>query len=417
LTSAFALLALMVQEVRIIIMNDETRDTLFQPLELPCGTVLKNRIIKSAMSDSLGDGRGNPTDAQIRLYERWADGGVAAMIVGEVQGSPNFAEKPGNLVLRPDSDFSKFEELARRGAANGAQLWLQLGHAGAMAHPPISTPKGPSVIDIPGLSCKALTLEEVRNLPSQFARSARIAQSLGFGGVQVHAAHGFLLSQFLSPLFNNRDDEYGGSIESRMRLLIEVVDEVRDAVDGQFVVAVKLNATDQLEGGFEEADALTVVSALDKTGIDVIDISGGTYFPGAKSASDRAGAGPYFLDFAKRAQEQTGKPLMVTGGFKTLEQAAGAISDGGANLVGLARALALDPIFPNRWLKNESGDPVFPQFTSPPDGGITAWYTMRLTQIGQDAEKDEVPDLAATVRAYDDRDNSRVAAWNDRFRN
>jgi 2,4-dienoyl-CoA reductase-like NADH-dependent reductase (Old Yellow Enzyme family) len=398
-------------------MNNKDHNALFQPLELPCGTVLKNRIVKSAMSDSLGNGRGNPTHAQIRLYERWASGGVAAMIVGEVQGSPNFAEKPGNLVLCPDSDCAKFKELARKGAANGAQLWLQLGHAGAMAHPPISTPKGPSTIDIPGLSCKALTLEEVHNLPSEFARTARIAQSLGFGGVQIHAAHGFLLSQFLSPLFNKRDDEYGGSIESRMRLLIEVVDEVREAVDAPFVVAVKLNATDQLEGGFEEVDALAVVSALDKTGVDLIDISGGTYFPGAKSASDGAGAGPYFLDFAKRARERTGKPLMVTGGFKTLGQAVSAMSGGGADLIGLARALVLDPALPNHWLENQSGDPVFPQFASPPSGGITAWYTMRLTQLGQDCESGEIPDLAATVRAYDDRDKGRVAVWNDHFRN
>ena len=400
----------------LIVMNDKNHRALSQPLELTCGTILKNRIVKSAMSDSLGDGCGNPTDTQIRLYERWADGGAAAMIVGEVQGSPNFAEKPGNLVLCPDSDHARFRELARRGATNGAQLWLQLGHAGAMAHPPISTPKGPSVIDLPGLVCESLTLEEVQNVPTEFARTARLAQSLGFGGVQIHAAHGFLLSQFLSPLFNHRSDEYGGAIESRMRLLIEVVDEVRAAVDAQFVVAVKLNATDQLEGGFEESDALAVVSALDKTGIDLIDISGGTYFPGAKSASDSAGAGPYFLDFAKRARERTGKPLMVTGGFKTLAQAVNAIAGGGADLVGLARALVLEPALPNRWLENQAGNPAFPRFASPPEGGITAWYTMRLTQLAEDRETDEIPDLVNSIRDYDDRDTGRVETWNNHFR-
>jgi 2,4-dienoyl-CoA reductase-like NADH-dependent reductase (Old Yellow Enzyme family) len=396
-------------------MNNKPINKLFQPLELPNGALLKNRIIKSAMSDSLGDGRGNPTDPQIRLYERWAGGGVAAMIVGEVQGSPDFAEKPGNLVLRQDSDLARFKELARKGACNGAQLWLQLGHAGAMAHPPISMPKGPSALDIPGLSCAALTLEEIRNLPSEFARTARLAQSLGFGGVQIHAAHGFLLSQFLSPLFNNRDDAYGGSIESRMRILIEVVDVVRNAVDDDFTIAVKLNATDYLEGGFEEADAIAVVAALDRTGIDLIDISGGTYFPGAKSASDRAAAGPYFLEFAKWAQEKTRKPLMVTGGFKSLEQAVSAVSGGDADLIGLARALVLDPDLPNRWLVNKSSDVEFPQFESPPEGAITAWYTMRLTQIGLDCELDKNPDLEDIVRIYEERDRERVSLWNDRF--
>ncbi len=180
-----------------------------------------------------GDGCGNPTDAQIRLYQRWADGGVAVMIVGEVQGSPHFAEKPGNLVLRSDSELALFKELARKGASNEAHLWLQLGHAGAMAHPPISTPKGPSVIDISGLTCKAFTLEEVRSLPTEFARTARKAQSLGFNGVQIHAAHGFLLSQFLSPLFNKRDDEYGGSIDARMRLLIRLSGKPRRSGRGR----------------------------------------------------------------------------------------------------------------------------------------------------------------------------------------
>lgn len=367
------------------------------------------------MSDSLGDGCGNPTAEQIRLYERWAEGGVAAMIVGEVQGSPNFAEKPGNLVLRPDADLAQYRELARKGASNGAQLWLQLGHAGAMAHPPISTPKGPSAIDITGLSCTALTLQEIRNLPFEFAQTALLAQSAGFGGVQIHAAHGFLLSQFLSPLFNKREDAYGGSIESRMRVLIEVVNEVRNAVGASFTVSVKLNATDQLQGGLEESDALAVVSALDKTDVDLVDISGGTYFPGAKSASDSAGVGPYFIDFAKRARTLTSKPLMLTGGFKRLDQAVGALCDGSAELIGLARALVLDPALPNNWLQNQSGDPQFPKFALPPEGAITAWYTMRLTQIAQDREGEELPDLHEIVSIYEERDRVRIVHWNKRF--
>ncbi len=398
-------------------MTDKTHQTLFQAITLPCGAVLKNRIIKSAMSDSLGNGSGDPTDAQIRLYERWAEGGVAAMIIGEVQCSPDFAEKPGNLVLNSNSDAEKFRQLAQRGAANGAQLWLQLGHAGAMAYPPTSDPKGPSPIDIEGLSCKALTLQEVRNLPAEFGESALMAQSFGFTGVQIHAAHGFLLSQFLSPLFNKRNDDYGGSIKSRMRLLLEVIDAVRNAVGDGFVVAVKLNATDQLEGGLEEADALEVVSALDKTSIDLIDISGGTYFPGAKSASDSSGSGPYFTDFALRARARTAKPLLVTGGFKTRDQSVDALNSNSADLIGLARSLVLDPALPNHWQENNNADPVFPKFQLPPDGGITAWYTMRLTEIGHDCETDEIPDLMASIEQYGDRDRTRTTLWNKRFRN
>ena len=242
-----------------------------------------------------------------------------------------------------------------------------------------------------------------------------MAKNAGFGGVQIHAAHGFLLSQFLSPLFNKREDAYGGAITARMRPLLEVVDEVRGAVGPRFPVAVKLNATDQLEGGFEQDDALAVISALDRTGIDLIDISGGTYFPGAKSASDGASAGPYFIEFARSARRRTKKPLMVTGGFKTLQQAADAVSSGGADIVGLARALVLDPALPRGWQTGTASDPAFPRFASPPEGGITAWYTMRLTQIAEDRETTDVPDLMAAVKAYEERDIGRIAKWKNQF--
>ncbi|MFQ6548122.1 oxidoreductase [Aestuariibius sp. 2305UL40-4] len=394
-------------------MDNLRNASLFQPLELPCGAILKNRIAKSAMSDSLGDGRGDPTDAQIRLYERWAEGGLAVSIVGEVQGDPRSAEKPGNLVLGPASDFGRFRALARSGSANGAQLWLQLGHAGAMAHPPISDPKGPSALDIPGVACSALTADEVAALPSEFARTARLAKELGFGGVQVHAAHGFLLSQFLSPLFNKREDGYGGPIANRMRLLLEVVEEVCGEVGPSFPVAIKLNATDQLEGGLVEDEALAVITALDGSGIDLIDISGGTYFPGARSASDRAGGGAYFLDFAEKARPLTRKPLMVTGGFKTQQQAADAL-DRGVDVIGLARALVLDPALPDRWRSGDTGGPAFPTFTDPPEGGITAWYTMRLTEIGEDREASDGADLRTAVRDYETRDTARIELWNAR---
>lgn len=388
----------------------------FQPVMLPCGVTLKNRVVKSAMSDSLGDGRGDPTPAQIRLYTRWAHGGLAVSIVGEVQGDPNFAEKPGNLVLRPDSDVDRFRALARAGAENDALLWLQLGHAGAMAHPPISTPEGPSALDLPDLTCAALSLEDVRALPGQFAQMAVMAQNLGFGGVQIHAAHGFLLSQFLSPLFNTRQDAYGGSLAGRMRIVLEVVGAVRAAVRPTFPVAIKLNSTDQLVGGFTEDESLAVIAALDTTGVDLIDISGGTYFPGAQSASDSAGGGPYFLDFARRARSVTRKPLMVTGGFKTLQQVSDAISSGAADVVGLARALVLDPSLPNQWRRGTGDDPVFPKFTDPPEGGITAWYSMRLTEIGEDRENCGALTLAAAIQQYEQRDINRVRLWNARFK-
>lgn len=274
---------------------------------------------------------------------------------------------------------------------------------------------GPSAIDIPGLTCGALTLDEIRDLPKEFARTATLAQDHGFGGVQIHAAHGFLLSQFLSPLFNKRTDNYGGSAASRMRLLLETVEEVRGAVMPQFVVAVKLNATDQLEGGFEAHESLDVISALDNTGVDLIEISGGTYFPGAKSASDSTGSGPYFIDFASDARKRTTIPLMTTGGFKTKQHAVDAIVNGTVDCVGIARGFALSPDLPERWRSEPPIELEFPRFESAPEGGITAWYTMRLTQVAEDRETEKVSDLDAVRKQYEGRDERRTANWIDRF--
>jgi len=392
-------------------------EILFEPLELPCGVILKNRIVKSAMSDSLGDGTGHPTAEQIRLYQRWAEGGVAASIIGEVQGSADYAEKPGNLVLNEASDLDCFRRLAERGGENGSKLWLQLGHAGALAYAPTSTPKGPSALDLPGLRCAELTPNEISQLPAEFARTAILARQAGFSGVQVHAAHGFLLSQFLSPLFNKRCDQYGGEIANRMRLLLETIDAIRAAVGPRFPIAVKLNSSDQLEGGLDQEDALKVVAALDRSSVDLIDISGGTYFPGAKSASDGAGKGPYFLDFAKRARAVTTKPLMLTGGFKTRAQAEDAVASGVVDIVGLARALVLEPSLPEHWKMDQKLEPDFPRFSDAPEGGITAWYTMRLTQIGADEETQEFSDLRQSIEGYEARDKSRTEIWLRHFAN
>ncbi len=396
-------------------MNASNTNILTQPLRLPCGVVLKNRMAKSAMSDSLGNGCGAPTDAQNRLYERWAEGGLALSIIGEVQGSPHYAEKPGNLVLDAHSDPETFKTLARAGSYNNAHLWLQLGHAGAMADAPISNPKGPSALDLPGLKCGALSMSEIQSIPHEFARTAVLAKEFGFGGVEVHAAHGFLLSQFLSPLFNMRTDAYGGSLENRMRLLLETIDAVRRAVGPDFPIGIKLNATDQLEGGFEQDEALAVMKALDSTSIDLIDISGGTYFPGAPSSSDRAGSGPYFVDFAKRARTKTSKLLMVTGGFKTLQQAEAAIRDGAADMVGLARALIVDPDLPKKWQAGHTPEPNFPRFDTPPEGGVTAWYTMQMTRIANNQSSLSPADLLNAIQVYEERDQRRRAAWAEHF--
>lgn len=367
------------------------------------------------MSDSLGDGEGNPTEAQIRLYERWAEGGVGLSIIGEVQGIPYFPEKPGNLVLGSHSNNKQLNQLTSRSTINAAHIWPQIGHAGALSYPPVSRPKGPSPLDVEGLKCAGMSKEEIRELPAMYARAAQHAKTVGFTGVLIHAGHGFLLSQFLSPLFNHRKDKYGGSIEARSQIIIDIINEVRRSVGTTFPVGIRINSSDQLEGGLTDADALELVRLLDDTSIDLIDISGGTYFPGAKAASDGTSHGPYFLHFAQLAKDVTNVPLMVTGGFKKRQQAIDAIDSGIADMVGVGRAMALDFQLANHWLSKEGGDPEFPRFESVIPGGITAWYTMRLVALGEDRGKEFKLDLPSAIREYEKRDSDRTNKWQKVF--
>ncbi|MEM6254914.1 MAG: NADH:flavin oxidoreductase/NADH oxidase family protein [Cyanobacteria bacterium P01_D01_bin.156] len=396
--------------------KSDTTHILQSSLVLPCGATLKNRLAKSSMSDSLADGEGNPTKAQIRLYERWAEGGAALSFIGEVQGDPRFPEKPGNLVLGAHSNQSLLQSLTKRALINGAHLWPQLGHAGALSHLPISQPKGPSPLDVEGLQCAGMSLDEIHELPAMYARTALHAKTVGFSGVHIHAGHGFLLSQFLSPLFNHRSDGYGGSIAARCRIVTEIISAIRHAVGPLFPIGIRINSTDQLEGGLNESDALEIVRILDQTTIDLIDISGGTYFPGAKASSEGTRRGPYFLDFARLAREVTKVPLMLTGGIKRRDQAIDAVASGTVDLVGLGRAMVLNPCLADVWLSGDGeNEPEFPRFDVTPPGGITAWYTMRLTALGEDRESVFKLDLPAAIREYEERDVQRCIQWKNKF--
>ena len=367
------------------------------------------------MSDSLADGTGSPTARQNRLYERWAQGGVALAIVGEVQTDHRYPEKPGNLVLTVNTKLNAFKSLAHKGTTNGAHLWTQLGNAGALAYPPISTPKGPSILQLDGIECAQMSLDEIRQIPAAYATSARLAKEAGFSGVQIHAAHGFLLSQFLSPFFNKRKDGYGGDIANRMRLTLEVIAAVRGVVGRDFPVGIKINATDKLVGGLDEHDALKVISMLGRESIDLIDISAGTYFPSAQNTSDTTRVGtPYFTEFAVRAREITDIPIVATGGFRTRSHAAEALAQKQVDAVGLARAMVLDTHLPNKWL-GEGGDPIFPSFDKPIPGSVTAWYTMRLTALAEDVEADFDLTPSEALDAYESRDQQRCTKWREYF--
>jgi 2,4-dienoyl-CoA reductase-like NADH-dependent reductase (Old Yellow Enzyme family) len=350
-----------------------------KPLILACGQTLKNRLAKSAMTEGLADPLGRATEAHVRLYAKWSAGGCGLLISGNVMVDPEHLERPGNVILgsRPDGEsLDRLRAWACAGTPHGTQLWMQLSHSGRQTPRRVNPhPKAPSAIPLalPGGQFgtpEAMTGGEIEEVIERFALSAEVAKAAGFTGVQVHAAHGYLISEFLSPRANQRTDEWGGPLENRARLLRRVVRAVRVRCGNAFPVSVKLNSADFQRGGFGEEDALVVASWLAEDGIALLEISGGTYerprmmgMPanGAGTRSERARPSTrareaYFLDFASRLRARTTVPMMVTGGFRSAPAMSNAIEIDGIDVIGLARPLVHDPFAARALLDGRSSE-------------------------------------------------------------
>ncbi len=211
-----------------------------------------------------------------------------------------------------------------------------------------------------------MTEADIHDVLSRFVQTANLAQQAGFDGVEIHAAHGYLLSQFLSPKTNQRQDKWGGDLANRARLLIEVVKQVRANVGPSFAVAVKLNSADFQRGGFTTEDAKQVVKWLNDLNVDLVELSGGSYEAPAMQGQSRDGQTlareAYFLEFAKQIKLVAKMPLMVTGGIKR-KQVADHVMESNIDLVGIATALALDPKLPNKWQQGDMVTPNLPNIT------------------------------------------------------
>lgn len=327
-------------------------NALHQPLRLPNGLVLPNRIMKAAMSEALADGRHAPDDRLVRLYDRWSRGGYGLLITGNVMVDRTQLGEPGNVVIEDDRDLAALSRWVKSTHDAGVPIWAQLNHPGRQSNPLAvgHTPVAPSAVplSLPGSATpRALTGPQIENIIERFATAAQVCEAAGFDGVQIHGAHGYLVTQFLSPLTNLRDDECGGDSERRMRFLLEVVRGIRARVSPAFAVSVKLNSADFQRGGFTEDDSREVVSALAREDIDLIEISGGNYespaMSGSAAASTRAREA-YFLDYARTVRQAAGQvPLAVTGGFRSREAMARAIESGDCDVVGLARPTVTMP--------------------------------------------------------------------------
>ncbi|WP_321889241.1 NADH:flavin oxidoreductase/NADH oxidase family protein [Paraburkholderia bannensis] len=346
----------------------------FDKLALPNGSTIPNRIAKAAMEENMADAHHAPSAQLMRLYQSWAEGGAGLLITGNVMVDSRAMTGPGGVVLENDRHLDAFRKWARIGRAKGAQFWLQINHPGRQMRANLGQPTwAPSAIALSlGKMSKhfntpqAMTTEVIEDVIQRFARTARLGEKAGFTGVEIHAAHGYLLSQFLSPLTNQRTDQWGGSLENRARLLLEIVKAVRAVVSPRFAVAVKLNSADFQRGGFSADDARQVVTLLNELPVDLVELSGGSYEAPAMQGEARDGRTlareAYFAEFARDIRTIAAMPVMVTGGIRR-QAVADQVIASGVDMVGIGTALAIDPNLPRDWRAGKDNAPALSPIT------------------------------------------------------
>lgn len=351
---------------------------LAQPLSLPCGAQLPNRLCKSAMTEGLSDPRLYASERHNRLYRQWSEGGAGLLITGNVMIDNRVLERPGNVAIDPASayrpgheGYERLRAWAQAGTVAGNHLWMQISHAGRQSPWYVAKqPLAPSEVrlDLMGnyRRPRALTEAEILDFIQRFAAVARVARETGFTGVQVHSAHGYLLSSFLSPVTNQRQDAWGGSLENRARFLLETLRAVRKAVGPDFPLSVKLNSDDFRKGGFEFSDCLQLVQWLNAESVDLLEVSGGTYEqpkllgyegraedarPMRQSTQQREA---YFLEYAAAIRKVAAMPILMPGGFRHRATMEAALDSGDIDVIGLARPLCTEPDLPKRLLSGAS---------------------------------------------------------------
>ena len=343
--------------------------SLFSPLALPNGVLIPNRIAKAAMEENMADADHAPSAELLRLYAAWAEGEAGLIITGNVMVDARAMTGPGGVVLEDDRHLDRFSAWAAAGRSRGAQMWMQINHPGRQMPAALGQETlAPSAVamEMGALSKqfpvpRQMTAADIAEVERRFVATALLAERAGFTGVEVHAAHGYLLSQFLSPLTNRRQDHWGGGLENRARLLLDIVRAIRSAVAPGFAVAVKLNSADFQRGGFSPEDAQAVVRMLGGLGVDLVELSGGSYEAPAMMGSARdertLAREAYFLDFARDIAGVATMPLMVTGGIRRREVAEEVVASGIA-MAGIATALAIEPALPRNWRLGRADVPV-----------------------------------------------------------
>lgn len=382
-------------------------------LKLPCGAVLPNRIAKAAMSENMASADHIPGAEFPRAYKMWIEGGTGLLITGNVMVDSNHRGESNNVVIEKGLNNQKeLKNWADAAKGSDTQIWVQINHPGKQTPKYLTkTPVGPSAIPLdPPLdamfnNCRELSHQEILEIIQRFAYAAKVCQECGFGGVQIHGAHGYLVSQFLSPKHNQRQDQWGGTLENRMRFAVEIYRAMREEVGADFPISIKMNSADFSKGGFSAEDAIHVARKFSEMGIDLIEISGGSYekpamtgVPVKESTKKREA---YFLEYAKSIKEVCQCPLMVTGGFRTADFMEEALANNELDIIGLARPLSVDPAFSKKLFEGQKVESQVRKLSS----GIKAldkifpleiiWYTMQIHRMG----KGKSPNPNASVLA------------------
>ncbi|MEO0881550.1 MAG: NADH:flavin oxidoreductase/NADH oxidase family protein [Pseudomonadota bacterium] len=426
--------------------------TINSALTLTSGLALPNRLVKAAMTEGLADPQNTATARHATLYKRWANGGIGLQLTGNVQINRRNLERPGNVVIegaQSNEQRAALAAYAEAAKSGGGKVVMQLSHAGRQTPKAVNeTPMAPSAVqvDMPGAMFgmpREMTGDDILGVVQGFGHAAKVARETGFDGVQLHAAHGYLLSQFLSPLTNQRVDEWGGSLHNRAKLLLESIRSVKAQCGNDFSVSVKLNSTDFQKGGFSHEDCLAVIEMLNGEGLDFVEVSGGNYeqpqmagidgmepkFEEGERASTRAREA-YFASYAKSVQDKATMPLLVTGGFRSVAAMNSALEDGEADLIGLGRPLCADPDLPQkllsgalaeapRWEKTlRLGPTRFLTVNSPikmlkgiAGWGQQGWFCSQLLRMGDGLEPDLKLGLMKAISTYQGNEKQAAEAY------
>jgi 2,4-dienoyl-CoA reductase-like NADH-dependent reductase (Old Yellow Enzyme family) len=398
-------------------------------IKLPCGVTAKNRIAKAPMTEGLADPLNRATGRHVTLYRKWAEGGAGILITGNVQVDRRYLERPGNVVIDNNGGLEELKAFAEAGTVNNTLLFMQIGHAGRQTPRRVNPrPVAPSEISLalPDSAFgapRALEESEVEDVIRRFTHVASVAKETGFSGVQIHAAHGYLISEFLSPLANRREDKWGGSLENRARLLRETVRAVRDTVGPEYPISVKLNSSDFQNGGFSHEECLQVVKWLEEDTVDLLEISGGNYenpamMMGGRGADEIRDSTitreAYFMSYARNIREATSIPLMVTGGFRTREAMDAALVEGNVDIIGIGRPMCVDTDAPLQLLSKPNAITIAYEQQIKPSKGALGWFCLNIIRHADGLSADPEMTGDEAITAYLENEERTASALKER---